>query len=339
MVGTREGPTRLAPGPGLRPRPSMASVGLLLGLGACGSSHGRPEVPGDALALATDRPDQETTPGACSSAGAAAQWAVWPMPDPTTMNGPRSQRYDTASAETALDRITGLTWQRAMASQILDWPAARSYCECLTLGGHDDWRLPSRIELVSIVDFTRHDPAIDATTFPGTPNEWFWTASLLASSDTPAAWYLGFFDGDTHHAGTEVLYHARCVRGERAPPQLRRAIPGDGTVVDAPTGLTWQREVEAAMRTWTEARSYCAGLTLARGGWRLPDMKELQTLIDESRVDPPIDQTAFPATPPGGFWAAPQLADMPAFAWFVNFSSGIAYNSPVDHPYSVRCVR
>jgi hypothetical protein len=259
------------------------------------------------------------------------------MPDPAG-GGANPQSYDTSNPGTVLDRVTGLVWQRAVSPQTLGWQAAREACACLELGGQHDWRLPSRIELVSIVDFTRHDPAIDGEAFPATPTDWFWSASPVAGSDPAAAWYVAFFDGNTHHAELGVPYHVRCVRGGAAG-QPRYAIAGEGTVTDGTTRLTWQQRLDDTRRTFAEAQAGCAALALAGGGWRLPTMKELQTLVDESRSDPAIDPAAFPDTPDEGFWAANLLAGTPGNAWFVTFASGIAYNSLVDHPYRMRCVR
>jgi hypothetical protein len=329
-----------------RPQALGARLGLWLALAGCTSSRpgGADGGAADRAAPAVDAPGAEEVAGPGDDGGAASScgeggpgnvWANWPMPDPAAGS---AALYDTASAEVAVDRVTGLGWQRGVAGGMFDWRRASEYCGCLVLGGHDDWRLPTRIELVTLVDFTRQDPAIDGKAFPDTPFEWFWTSSRLAGSDPPAAWYLGFFDGDTHHASLDTSYRVRCVRGGAGGTAPRYAIAGD-TVADKRTGLTWQRAVDPGRRTWADARSYCAGLPLAGGGWRLPDMKALQTLIDESRTDPAIDVTAFPQTPGEGFWALPALAGQAPFAWFVSFESGIAYNSDAGHLYSVRCVR
>ena len=151
-------------------------------------------------------------------------------------------------------------------------------------------------------------------------------------------WYVGFFDGDTHASSSDSDYRVRCVR--RAAGQLPRYDASlVGTVKDASTGLTWQREASADQQTWTAAKATCDALTLAGGGWRLPSMSELQSLIDESQSDPAIDSAAFPDTPSEGFWAGTPLAGMPDAAWFVSFLEGIAYNAVLTHPYRVRCVR
>jgi hypothetical protein len=112
-----------------------------------------------------------------------------------------------------------------------------------------------------------------------------------------------------------------------------------GTVLDASTQLTWQQAASPDRVTWNDAQTACAALDLQGTGWRLPNMKELQTLVDESHAAPAIDTAAFPDTPAEGFWAATPLVDAPTSAWFVSFDEGIAYNALTTHQYRYRCVR
>jgi hypothetical protein len=69
---------------------------------------------------------------------------------------------------------------------LVTWDDAKTYCADSTHGGYDDWRLPTAIELVSLVDFTiaSPGPTIDATAFPGALGNLHWTASPLAGSSS-----------------------------------------------------------------------------------------------------------------------------------------------------------
>ena len=112
-----------------------------------------------------------------------------------------------------------------------------------------------------------------------------------------------------------------------------------GTVYDTKTKLTWQQAVAPGTYTWAGAKSYCAGLNLGGTGWRLPTIKELQTIVDDSQTNPSIDTTAFPSTPADWFWSSSPLAGSSSYAWSVHFYDGVASNFGVSDTYYVRCVR
>jgi hypothetical protein len=124
-------------------------------------------------------------------------------------------------------------------------------------------------------------------------------------------------------------------------PAGRYAIAG-GTVTDTATKLVWQQAVDPAQYTWAQAQSYCAGLALAGGGWRVPSVKELMTLVDFSVAlpAPAIDATAFPGMPsPPFFWSSSPLVAAPSSAWYVYFDYGSTNATVVTTSYHVRCVR
>lgn len=141
--------------------------------------------------------------------------------------------------------------------------------------------------------------------------------------------------------------------GRTEAPAGRYTIPGDGTVYDTATTLTWQQTANTTGMRWASAGPYCAGLTgPAGGGWRLPTVKELTTLLDYSRPGSPfIDPVAFPgvpaqSSPPGavnGFWSATSLVGMSAGlttgAWLVYFDSAVTQPNPLEVGGAVRCVR
>jgi hypothetical protein len=129
-------------------------------------------------------------------------------------------------------------------------------------------------------------------------------------------------------------------------PKLRYTTV-DGTVKDNRTSLTWQLAVDPTLRNWVDARSYCAQLPLSNGGWRLPTLKELLTLIDPTRLTSPVlDTGVFVDAPAGLFWSSnvsvvPVTTGSPSdFAWSANFSDGTTNSSgKISDTYRVRCVR
>ncbi len=304
--------------------------------GAPSGVSGAPQAGAVSLGVAGAEAGASGAPNAaCAEAASPNAWASWPLSDPSVKTGPRAQSF-TLTDNVATDNVTQLVWQRHAPAGTYTWPEAEQYCACLSLEGQTDWQLPSRMELVSIVDYTRQDPALDPAVFPDTPFEWFWSASPVAF-DT-RYWYVAFWDGNTHANSPDQEYRVRCVRTAAGlTPRYDTSV--EGTVKDAATGLTWQREASAERAPWVAAGQACAALTLAGGGWRLPSMSELQSVVDESRTDPAVDAQAFPATPSEGFWAATPLAGDPSSAWFVSFLEGIAYNATLGTGERVRCVR
>ena len=118
---------------------------------------------------------------------------------------------------------------------------------------------------------------------------------------------------------------------------------GNRTVYDTKTKLTWQQTVASTTYTWANAKTYCGSAAVSTSlggtGWRLPTLKELQTIVDYSQSNPSIDSTAFPSTPAAWFWSSSPLAGSSSFAWLVYFGNGSAYYDGVSATDSVRCVR
>lgn len=118
----------------------------------------------------------------------------------------------------------------------------------------------------------------------------------------------------------------------------------NGTVTDNATGLIWQQEDDNTTRNWETAIVYCENLTLAtHADWRLPNMKELESITDDSRINPSIDTVAFPNTDAADYWSSTTEGVFGVCvgncALRVSFSSGsISARSKNDNIY-VRCVR
>src|SRR3990167_8271428 len=113
---------------------------------------------------------------------------------------------------TITDNVTGLIWQKEDDNTTRTWSNAGTYCDNLTLGWQSDWRLPSDMELMSIVNYETYNPAINTTYFPNTNSSSYWssTTGAIYSSD---AWYVSFFYGLVNGSYKSSYYYVRCVRG------------------------------------------------------------------------------------------------------------------------------
>jgi hypothetical protein len=131
------------------------------------------------------------------------------------------------------------------------------------------------------------------------------------------------------------------VRGAWADAPPCRYTIGIDTVLDNETMLTWQRYPSALLKNWDQASAYCSNLSIDGGGWRLPTIQELQTLVDESKYDPAIDTNAFPE-PGFSLWSSSISATIgPTYAWTISFHSGVVFDNGgfMENNNDVRCVR
>lgn len=93
-------------------------------------------------------------------------------------------------------------------------------------------------------------------------------------------------------------------------------------------GLFWPKQPPAGWMPWADAKTYCAQLALAGGGWRLPTRDELKALYDSNTPHAPHGDWYWSSTPAGG-----------SSAWHVSFASGGVDADGVRTPNRVRCVR
>jgi hypothetical protein len=206
-----------------------------------------PRVPPEAVA------DSGVTDGGGSHGAPAPQ--MWPMPNAPGFGLPHEQQYEVISEDLALDAVTGLMWHRAVEPRFFSWEDALAHCGELELGGYDDWRLPSRLELVSILSLGFLNPSINRAVFPDTPSDWYWTSTESAELEEEA-WFVYFYLGSPNLDRKDNVFSVRCVRSEVVVPSLdpnARFESTDTTVRDLWTGLLWQRYASAEAFTFEAA--------------------------------------------------------------------------------------
>jgi hypothetical protein len=144
-----------------------------------------------------------------------ARWSLLSTPTLTsTMTATVTADGGTTNIPTVTDSVTGLVWQQTpqmsgpgtVAS--MTWPQAQQYCA--SLGPH--WRVPTLIELLSIVSYTTPgNPAVNTAAFPNFPDFDFWTSSPgvsdAGSPDSGMAWAVEFpWGNDQPYVMIDPLY-------------------------------------------------------------------------------------------------------------------------------------
>ncbi len=130
-------------------------------------------------------------------------------------------------------------------------------------------------------------------------------------------------------------------------------VNGQPEVKDAKTNLIWQgcpmgqsgndcATGGTSNYKWHDALSACSNLSWGAGtnAWRLPNIKELQTIVNDLTSYPAIDATNFPATPSNYFWSSSSYPTSIGNAWVVYFGDGLVdANFKGFNGFDVRCVR
>jgi hypothetical protein len=270
-------------------------------------------------------------------------WAHWNPDAARTFTPGGANQY-------VVDSLTGLTWQAySMASSPLSYADAQAYCQALSVDVlTSGWRLPTRVEMLSLIEFDKVSPALDPS-FHNVYGAPYWsTSDYVDISPGPAQkWLVWLGDGATSskNPATDTAW-VRCVNGAPpdADPACKRYVLTNGTATDKETGLIWQRNAASGQKNRTDAKAACAAVTTEGHVWRLPGVEELATLIDEkpgNLMDPRFDGLAFPfmSEPNGYYWTATDFAASPAdTGWNVGFYDGVLTTSHYTDAAFYRCV-
>jgi len=299
-------------------------------------------------------PDGETV--SCGGTGQDAEFgrgAPWP-----------ERRFE-LQGETVLDRLTGLVWTRDanMAEYPQNWREALNFVADMNsrkVLGFDDWRLPNRRELRSLMSHHTHRPALPGGhPFLNVFSGWYWS-STSAAINPAYAWYVHLEGARTFYGHKEQFFLAWPVRGsgngllpatgqtkcyDSSGKQIPCELTGqdgeyrfgakwpeprfeeDGEVAfDRLTGLYWRRSADLANGTvsWKDALEAIAGLNGrdTGRGWRLPNINELDSLLDCSAYGP-----ALPAGHPfkdisDVYWSSTTSMFEPDWAWALYLTKG-----------------
>jgi PKD repeat protein len=267
---------------------------------------------------------------------------------------------------TITDLNTGLMWVQARGSNQVTWATAVSNAATCAVGGYTDWRMPTIKELYSLVEFTGQNgqsftstsgyiPFIDTNYFgfaygPGASTtvgdrvidcqDWSATPYVSTTMDGAATIFgVNFADGrlkgyPLYEPSDDTLgnsNYARYVRGNTNYAINSFANNGDGTISDLATGLIWSQNDSGAGLSWTNALVWVqarnASNYLGYSDWRLPNAKELQSIVDYTRSP---DTTASAAiNPVFNCTGITNEAGQPDFPWFWSGTT-LLDGSPAD---------
>jgi len=239
---------------------------------------------------------------------------------------------------TVTDLISGLMWQKSPdmdGNGIINYndkmyfDRALAYADSFTLAGYHDWRLPTIKEQYSLIMFNGAEPNPNATTgaipFIDTSYFDFAYGDLSAGERIIDAQYatstiyvsttmngnrtmfgVNFADGRIkgYPADSAIgkKYYVKYVRGDTTYGKNRYVDNGNGTITDSATGLMWMKNDNGAGILWENALTYAEGFVYAGyTDWRLPNAKELQSIVDYTRspatTNSPAIDTVFNCTP------------------------------------------
>ncbi len=217
---------------------------------------------------------------------------------------------------TVTDNVTGLMWQKAY--KVMSYPEALKAIESFRYAGYNDWRIPSIKEAYSLILFSGADVSVDSTSggrvlaTPFIDVDYFdfeyaangnrpidsqmLSSTLYCGSDGIAdtqglIFGVNFADGRIKGYGLglngdDKQFVVRFVRGAEYG-ENNFVDNGDGTISDKATSLMWSQDDSQEAMNWQEALAYAEEMNskkyLGHSDWRVPNAKELQSIVDYSR--------------------------------------------------------
>ena len=250
--------------------------------------------------------------------------------------------------DTVFDTLTGLTWcQNAnVAEYPLDWKAAHDFVNEMNKGGafgRRDWRLPSRRELFTLISHEVFNPALPEdhpfqNVFPG----YYWTCTSCHRLPDQA-WYIHLGGGRIYRGmkhGCYLVWPVISASGEFPYEEEPWCWEVDEQgFLDRRTGLTWRQPANAVRQpvTWQLALEGVRAMNRKSAGrhtdWRLPNIRELESLVDINSHSPAMPPKHPFARIADGYWSSTTSVYEPSYAWVLytlDGAVGVGYKANAD---------
>lgn len=241
------------------------------------------------------------------------------------------------------DRLTGLVWPKdaGLSEFPMTWEEGLEYVSDMNKFrqfGLTNWRLPHREELFSLISHQRINPAVvSPELFANIFNGYYWTGTPCAQWPRQA-WYIHLGGGRVVKGMMERSYMVWPVhdgtRGAfsltptRNVEETQRFHLTDTKAVDRTTGLTWTRDadISAKVVTWQKALNIIKDINNNRlyghDDWRLPTVRELETLTDMANYTPAIACPDCFVNIRAFYWSSTTSVYEPSYAWTLYTDDG-----------------
>ena len=210
---------------------------------------------------------------------------------------------------TVTDLNTGLMWQQNLPDAKYEWADCVTYADTSTLAGYTDWRLPTIKEIYSLMLFSGKTGMNEVDCIPYINTDYFdfrfgnvvdpseriidaqYATSTIYKGTTMGGnetmFGLNLVDGRIKGYPTFKTFEIRMVRGSTTYGVNDFVDNGDGTVTDNATGLMWDRDGSSTGMNWHDALAYAQEKNdenyLGYNDWRVPNAKELHSIVDYDR--------------------------------------------------------
>jgi hypothetical protein len=235
------------------------------------------------------------------------------------------ERFNRSNKDVVTDKYRGIMWQDSKVTRTQrDLTDAKHYCKQLDLADFKDWRLPTYRELLSMVDYDRYNASLMPSFQNGFASS-YWTKTEDVSS-LDYFWSVDFYRGESHAEKSSEKDYVRCVRGVSQPKASK---------------LIWDdsRASKTVKKDWKSAKEYCQEMLLgAKDDWRLPTLKELQSIVNIKSYKPAI-KNEFKYVAQDYYWSTTEDISTDGYAWNVAFNYGHTTRASTLNEYGVRCVR